>query len=70
MAGDRGPQFVCTIPSEVRQVPHKEREAEAIEGIAAENSHSRRRELCEYATIAKSWVRSTPVTRTGLGLLS
>lgn len=54
MAGDRGPQFVCTIPSEVRQVPHKEREAEAIEGIAAENSHSRRRELCEYATIAKS----------------
>ena len=69
MVGGRGPQFVCTSPS-VRHVPHKEREAEATIGTVAENSHSRRIELREYATIANSRVRLTPVTRTGLGLLS
>jgi len=46
MAGDRGPQFVCTSPS-VRHLPHREKEAEATAGTAAENSHSMRTELFE-----------------------
>ena len=44
VVGGRGPQFVYTNPS-VRHIPHREREAEATIGTAAENSHSMRIEL-------------------------
>ena len=46
VAGDRGPQFLCTSPS-LCHLPHRDREAEATAGTAAENSHSMRRELLE-----------------------
>ena len=65
---DWGPQLVWTRPW-VCHVPQADAEAEAMRGSEVVNSDERRVVLFEYAIIAKSLVKSTPVTRTGLILL-
>jgi len=59
-----GPQLVCGEHL-VRHVPQIEAEAEASIGTAIVKSESREAPSCEYATMAKSLVISTPDTRTG-----
>jgi hypothetical protein len=49
----------------VRHVPQIEAEAEASPGTVIVKSDSREVLSCEYATMAKSLVISTPDTRTG-----
>ena len=66
---DRGPRFVRTSPSVVH-VSHREAEVEVTVDTAAGDLHSRRRELWDHAVIAMSRVRSIPVTKINLGLLS